>query len=568
MEVFLGTPAADGIGIGTAFVVPDAAKRKIPQKRIRKKDVSPGWKRFLSAAKKITAEINDKLSQLPAEGKAAGTQREIFETYVLMLDDPVFREELKNFYADNLWNIEYAIDAKSEEYASRLRNAGNEYLAERAQDITDIFGKVIDDLLEIKNFDINEAPDGAVIIARSLSPTDTIVLSKRKIAALALTDGGVASHVAILARSYGIPAVVGLENITQAVSNGMKVIVDGEKSEVMADPDEEILALYESKIAEREKRRETLKTFRAKSALSKDGVEFHLYANIGTVEEARAAQEEGAEGIGLFRTEFLYMSASSETQSGARPFDEDSQFDAYKRVLEIMRGKPVTIRTLDAGGDKLVNSVDIPQMSEKNPLMGLRAARLSLAYPKVLKTQLRALYRASVFGDLRIMLPLITSVEQTRQCKALAAEARDELSRENVPFNPDVPIGAMVETAAAAVAADKLAEECAFFSIGTNDLTQYTLGVDRENTKVSALYDEFNVSVIRLIARTIACARESGIPVSVCGEMASRRDGALALAGLGIRELSMSSKFVTEIKEALSNFSMPELEERAKSLSR
>lgn len=561
MEVFLGIPAADGIGVGTAFVIPEAVKRAIPQKHVRNENIAEGWNRFQTSIKVVTSQIAQQLETLPKEIKANDTQREILETYILMLGDPVFLEELKNDYETKLYNIEYTINIKAEEYAGKLRNAGNEYLAERAQDITDVFGRVLDDMMDIHPFDINLVPDGSVIVAATLSPTDTIILSKRKIAGLALTEGGVSSHVVILARNYGIPAVVGLNNITSQIHTGDRIIIDGRTAEILSDPDEDTLVEYKNKIAAEKKHEEALKAFLDKPARTKDGTDFRLYANIGTPEEAEYALSEGADGIGLFRTEFLYMSTAGGTStSAARSFDEDTQFEAYRRVLRIMGDKPVTIRTLDAGGDKLINSVDIPAFAEKNPLMGLRAVRLSLEYPQILRTQLRALYRASIYGNLNIMLPLITSVEQVKQCDVIARSVREELRSENIKFNENVPIGIMVETAAAAVMSDCLANVSAFFSLGTNDLTQYTLGVDRENSAVSDLYDEFNLAVLRLIAITIDYAKKADIPLSVCGEMAGRTDSVLVLAGMGIRSLSMSPKLISGIKELLSRFTIEELQ--------
>jgi phosphoenolpyruvate-protein phosphotransferase (PTS system enzyme I) len=561
MEVFLGIPAADGIGVGTAFVIPEAVKRAIPQKHVRNEDIAEGWNRFQTSIKVVTSQIAQQLETLPKEIKANDTQREILETYILMLGDPVFLDELKKDYETKLYNIEYTINIKAEEYAGKLRNAGNEYLAERAQDITDVFGRVLDDMMDIHPFDINLVPDGSVIVAATLSPTDTIILSKRKIAGLALTEGGVSSHVVILARNYGIPAVVGLNNITSQILTGDRIIIDGRTAEILSDPDEVTLVEYKNKIAAEKKHEDALKSFLDKPARTKDGTSFKLYANIGTPEEAEYALSEGADGIGLFRTEFLYMSTAGGTStSAARSFDEDTQFEAYRRVLRIMGDKPVTIRTLDAGGDKLINSVDIPAFAEKNPLMGLRAIRLSLEYPQILRTQLRALYRASIYGNLNIMLPLITSVEQVKQCDVIAQSVREELRSENIKFNENVPIGIMVETAAAAVISDCLANVSAFFSLGTNDLTQYTLGVDRENSAVSQLYDEFNLAVLRLITTTIDYAKKADIPLSVCGEMAGRTDSVLVLAGMGIRSLSMSPKLISGIKELLSRFTIEELQ--------
>lgn len=562
MEVFLGVSAADGAGIGSAFLIPDQIKRAIPQTKISKEEIEEGWERFTSAKTAVAEDITEKLSKLPVD-KSTAIQREIFEAYILMLSDPVFLKEVRTEYETTLFNIEYTLNFKSEEYAARLRNAGNDYLAERAQDITDIFGRVLDEMLGIHTFDINEVPDGSVIIATSLSPTETIILSKRKIAGLALTEGGISSHVVILARNYGIPTVVGLHgtSLRKKVQNGQMVIVDAECAELLADPDEETIAHYRRTIENRRKEQEFLTEYLDKPALTKDGERFTLYANIGSPEEAETALKAGADGIGLFRTEFLYMAkADTSHHAAARSFNEDEQFEAYKHVLTVMKDKPVTIRTLDAGGDKLINSVDIPSFNEKNPLMGMRAIRLSLAYPQVLKTQLRALYRASVYGKLRIMLPLITSTEQVEQSLVIVDEVKKELAAEHIPFDDKVPVGIMIETAAAALTSDCLAKTSDFFSLGTNDLTQYTLGVDRENSNVSGLYDEFNLAVLRLIAITITNAKKYGINLSVCGEMAGRHDSILVLGGLGIRSLSMSPNLISRTKHLLSQFTVAELQ--------
>ena len=561
MEVFLGIPAADGIGIGTAFVIPDAVKRAIPQHHIKLDQVSKGWTRYENAVQTITLELSEHLDSLSKTDPKDRAQREVFETYVLMLSDPVFTKELKDFFETELFNIEYTVQFKAEEYANKLRQSGNDYLSERAQDITDIFGRVLDEMLDIHPFDIQQVPDGSVIIANSLSSSDTIILSKRKIVGLALTEGGVSSHVVILARNYGIPTVVGLDDISKKVKNGETVIIDGKTAEVLVSPDRSTIEENKAKIREEYQRKQSLKSFLDKPALTKDGTEFKLYANIGTPEEAEVAAAEGADGIGLFRTEFLYMAqGGASLNAAARSFSEQNQFEAYKQVLQIMGDKPVTIRTLDAGGDKLINSVDIPIVDEKNPLMGMRAVRLSLAYPNLLKTQLRALFRAGVYGNLKIMFPLITSVGQVKKLLGLVDEVKKELKSENVPFKEDVPVGIMIETAAAALVSDCLAKVSDFFSLGTNDLTQYTLAVDRENPRVSDLYNEFNLAVLRLIQMTINAANEVGIPVSVCGEMAGRHDSIMVLGGMGIRNLSMSPKQISATKELLSRVTIKELQ--------
>lgn len=561
MEVFLGIPAAEGIGIGTAFVIPDAVKRAIPQHHISIDQLNKGWSRFETACQTVIFNLSEKLETLSKTAPKDKAQREIFETYILMLEDPVFNKEVKDFYESQLFNIEYTIQFKAQEYASRLQQAGNYYLSERSKDITDVFDLVLNEMLDIHPFDINNVPDGSVIFATSLSSADTIILSKRKIAGLGLSEGGVSSHVVILARNYGIPTITGLVDISKKVITGQTVIVDGKSAEILVSPDKSTIDEYKEKIRTEFQRKKSLKSFLNRPAVTKDGTTFKLFANIGTPEEAATALQEGADGIGLFRTEFLYMAQSGASfNAAARSFSEETQFEAYKYVLQLMGDRPVTIRTLDAGGDKLINSVDLPKIEEKNPLMGLRAVRLSLSAPNVFKTQLRALYRAGIYGNLKIMFPLITSVDQVKQCLNIIKEVKNELSYEKLPYKDDIPVGIMIETAAAAVVSDCLAKVSNFFSLGTNDLTQYTLGVDRENQHVANLYNEFNLSVLRLIQTTIKAAKEANIPVSVCGEMAGKAESIMVLAGMGIRDLSMSPKQILNTKELLSHFTIQELE--------
>ena len=561
MNVLFGLSASSGIGIGKAFIIPEVEKRVISSKKIKNEDKPKHLLRFERSLAKVVAQISAQLEAV----KGDKTQSEIFETYFLMLNDPEFLGDVRRTFEESNFSIEYILNQKTESYADRLRSSGNAYLAARAEDICDIFGRVLNDLLDFHPFNIENIPDDVVIVAKTIAPSDTVILSKRRIAGIALTEGGVSSHVGILARNYGIPAVFDIEDILNEIANDSLLIVDGDAGEIIDSPDEQTLSDYQKKIDIAREHAERLKKFRDVPAKTKDGELFQLMANIGTVEEAKVAQEEGADGIGLFRTDFLFMSEANSNMGSAHSkiaaFSEESQFNAYKKVLETMKGKPVTIRTLDAGGDKIISSLDISHSTseEKNPLMGLRAIRLTLANPQILRTQFRALYRASVYGNLKIMLPLITSVEQVEEALALAAKVRDELKSENIPFNAAVPIGVMIETAAAAMISDCLANVSDFFSIGTNDLTQYTIGVDRENSLVAPLYDEFHLAVLRLLDRTIGEAKIANIPVSVCGEMASRPESVLVLAGMGVRTLSMSPKLITKIKELLSKISAEEL---------
>ena len=506
MNIILGISAASGIGIGNVFILPERQEKIIPKHQISEQEVAQEWKRFEDASEAVSEKIKAHSKSLDPEN----LQRVIFETYLLMLTDPVFTKELKDSLEYSRMNIEFILKTKTEEYAERLRNSGNDYLAERSHDIEDVFGQVMDILLDYHAFNIDEVPDGAVLVASSMKTSDTVILSKRKIAGLALTEGGVSSHVAILAKSYSIPAVVGLENIVKILHDGEQVIVDGILGEIIASPDSATLIEYKTQIAAQEKYILSLKKFRDKKAVTADGTEFNLYANIGTPEEAAIALEEGADGIGLFRTEFLFMNTLQKLSTGgafSSSISEETQFEAYKEVLSIMGDRPVTIRTLDAGGDKLVSLKEIPSMNEKNPLMGLRAIRMSLFYPQVFRTQLRALYRAGVYGNLRIMLPLITDVSQVETVLGIARGVQMSLKADGIEYNPNVPIGIMIETAAAAICSDCLAPHCAFFSLGTNDLTQYTIGIDRENPAVAPNYNEFHLAVLRMIQFTIKAAQ-------------------------------------------------------------
>lgn len=566
MEILFGTSISSGIGSGKAFVIPEPARRIIPQTPITIEQLESEWTRYTYARDTVSAQIKIKLEQINVHGKNADkVQKEIFETYSLMLTDPVFNKEVEELLKRELFNAEHILKLKTEEYSNRLRESGNSYLAERGQDITDIFGRVINEMLNIHPFNIEEIPERCVLIAHSVSPGDFSILSEKKIIGIALTQGGTSSHIAILARNYSIPAVSAIPKITKKIRSGENVIIDADKSEIIIKPDSATVDTYIAKIKTQTERNQELLQFRSLPAQTKDGTKFTLYANIGTPQEAERALQEGAEGIGLFRTEFLFMNELNSTDGNAiRTVTEETQFEAYKRVLETMHGKPVTIRTLDVGGDKLLRLMDAPNIEEKNPLMGLRAIRMSLNYPRLFRTQLRALYRASVFGDLRIMLPLITDVHQIIQTKAIIKQVCDELESEHIPFNKKTPLGIMIETAAAGICAASLAKQADFFSIGTNDLTQYTIGVDRENTNVSSLYDEFHPAVLFLIKRALDAAKSEGIPVSVCGEMAGRTQSLSVLAGIGIRNLSMSSNLIPLVKKTLSQTTISEMKSETK----
>lgn len=561
METYKGLSASEGIGFGEVFLVPSPAPRLIPQYKIQDADIDAEWQRLEAALARVK-------QRLEAQSATADSQyAAILETYIVMLMDMEFLSQVKSLLVKSLQNIEIVLQKKAAEMAEILRGAGDEYLAERARDITDVFSQVVDELLGYKPFDYDLVPENSVVVADSVSPADAVALFKKNLRGLVACEGGVSSHLAILARNHRLPAVLGIKSITDKLESGQQVIVDGSEGLVIVQPDERTLKKYQKSEAAKQKEEKSLSKLKHKAATTKDGVAFTLLANIGSPEEAQLALDEGAEGIGLFRTEFLFMGAVQDARksgsSSVHSVSELAQLAAYRQVLETMGNRPVVIRTLDAGGDKLIKDAGFDSEPEQNPLLGKRAIRLTLANKSLFKRQLRALYRAGVYGDLRIMIPMITHLSQIKATLEIIREAKEELQKEGIAFNPDVPVGIMVETAAAAVSADIFAQYSDFFSIGTNDLTQYVLGIDRENPSVAELYDDKNVAVLRLIKHTVACADKAGISVSVCGEMAGTADRALLLAGLGVRTLSMSPVRIGAIKKALASHSIKELEDMA-----
>ena len=561
MEVYKGLAISDGIGLGQVFVVPETPIRHIPQRQIEPADMKKEWQRLEDALKTVHSRIKSKLKG------AKSSQEEILQTYIVMLEDVEFIKQVKTMFSSTKMNVEFVLNEKVTEMANMLRAANDDYLSERAADISDIFGQVIDEILGYEPFDFQQVPEDVIVVAESISAADAVILLRRNMKALVVTEGGISSHLAILSRNAQVPAVFGIPGVTQKFSTGNTAIVNGTEGIVVVAPDE--MSLKEFKLLEKAEteRKVKLDKMRKKPAISVDGVEFGIYANIGLPEEAKKALDEGADGIGLFRTEFLFMgavqSAKNAGSSSIHSVTEEAQFVAYRQVLEIMGKKPVTIRTLDTGGDKLIKEAGIPMPVEQNPLLGSRAIRLTLAHKNLFKRQLRALFRASVYGNLRIMLPLITHLSQVQEALQLIKEVKYELSAEKISFKKDVPIGIMVETAAAGIVADLFAKQVDFFSVGTNDLTQYTLGIDRENTAVASLYDEHNIAVLRLIKHTVESAKTQGIPLTVCGEMAGNPEDALLLAGMGVRSFSMSVARFPSVKAALASHTIEELEEKA-----
>ena len=551
MRIFQGISASTGIAIGQAFVISKKEQHTIPKVKITEDERLPGWNRFEKSIETVVDYYKNLVDTENAEQEA------VIQTYLLMLSDTDFLNQIKKEYDSSDFNVEHIISKKITETTTQLRAVGDDYLSERAQDIEEVFEKVLFNMLGYASVGIETVPADAIVVAENLMPSEAMQLFRKKIKALVLQEGGVSSHISILARTYGIPSVFGVENPTAGIETGNIVVVDATKSLVIVEPDKTIRNDYQTKQENAEKRNRELATFVTQKAQTKDGVPVIIYANIGTVEDAYLAKDEGAEGIGLFRTEFMFMEAAEKNSI----LDEEEQFNAYKTVLQIMGDKSVTIRTLDAGGDKIINLKGMPGIEEKNPLLGCRAIRFCLQQKEIFKTQLRALYRAGIYGNLKILLPMITSSEQVDETKKLISEVKEELLKEGKSFKDDIPLGVMIETPAAAIISDYLADRCDFFSIGSNDLTQYINAVDRENTDVTHLYDELHPAVLRMIKHSVLSASQSDIPISVCGEMAGREESLKCLIGMGIRAISVSPKLISEVKQILSKYSEAEMHE-------
>ena len=506
MAALAGVAASPGLGIGTVMVI---AEPCLAYETVEVADAEAEKSRLhgaIEAFSTLTREKAEVVRERVGDAEAA-----ILEGHVLMISDPFMVAEMDNLI-DAGQCAEAALDTVCETFAAMFEAADDDLTRQRAADVRDIKSGVLCQLLGVREVDVSRVPRGTVLVTHDLVPSMTAGLDRDNVVGIVTETGGMTSHSAILARALEIPAVLAVPDAVRKLPEGAQVIVDGGEGAVAVAPDEAELAAARVRQEALRREKEALQRFVGKKTVTADGCQVELFGNIGSVEDARAVVDNDGEGVGLFRTEFLFM------DGGAMPTEEE-QFRAYQQAALIMKGRPVIIRTLDIGGDK-----DIPYLGlekEDNPFMGFRAIRYCLAREDVFRTQLRALLRASAFGDVRIMVPLVTGVEELRQVRALIRRYADEFSREGVACNKDVPVGVMIETPAAALMADALAAEADFFSIGTNDLTGYTMAVDRGNDRVRYLCSTFNPAVLRSIRSVIAAGTEAGIPVGMCGEAAA-----------------------------------------------
>ena len=540
IRTYKGIGVSPGIAIGRAVIVEKrvAAVYRVP---IREEEVPGEVTRFLESLEKTRDELHElkvKVSRSMGDEFAS-----IFEAHAMIVGDASFTDKVVQKIETEQVNAEWALAEVQEELQARFASFDDTYLRERVADVKDVAERVLVNLMGVAHHELSEIKHDVVIIADDLTPSDTIHFNHRPVVGFVTEAGGRTSHTSIIAKSLFMPAVIGVPRLTKILDNDELVIVDGYEGTVVVNPTEAMVAEYRGRESRHEEAEQKLLENRDQPATTRDHHKIALQANIELVEELKDARKFGAEGIGLYRSEFLYISTS--------PFlpTEEEHFDVYRKLAETMAPRPCVIRTFDLGGKKLAR--EVMGSKEDNPVLGLRALRLCMQHRDMFKTQLRALLRASAFGNIKVMFPLVSGVQELRQVKTLVREIRAELDRDGIPYNPKLEIGIMIEVPSAAVIADLLATEADFFAIGTNDLIQYSLAIDRGNENVSYLYEPLHPAILRLIKMVLDAGKRAGIPVSMCGEMASDPIYAIVLLGLGLEIFSMNPSSIPVVKNVI-----------------
>lgn len=544
-NIIKGIAASDGVAIAKAYLLvePDLSfsneKTDQPEAEVQK------FNEALNNSKIELTKIRNHAEEQLGADKAA-----IFDAHLLVLDDPELIQPIEEKIKNESESAPQALTEVTQNFITIFESMDNEYMKERAADIRDVAKRVLAHILGVELPNPSIIDESVIIVAHDLTPSDTAQLNKQYVQGFVTNIGGRTSHSAIMSRSLEIPAVVGTKSISESVQQGDMVIVDGLTGDVIVNPSDDEIKAYQHKRESFFADREALKQLRDEPSKTLDGHEVELAANIGTPNDLEGVHNNGAEGIGLYRTEFLYMGRDNMPT-------EDEQFEAYKKVLESMEGKRVVVRTLDIGGDKELPYLNLPE--EMNPFLGYRAIRLCLDQPEIFRPQLRALLRASAYGKLNIMFPMVATIQEFRDAKALLLEEKENLKQEGVEVSDDIELGIMVEIPATAALADVFAKEVDFFSIGTNDLIQYTMAADRMSERVSYLYQPYNPSILRLIKQVIDASHQEGKWTGMCGEMAGDETAIPLLIGLGLDEFSMSATSILKARRQIKDLSRTEM---------
>ncbi len=545
-ELIKGIAASPGIAIGKAFLYKETNLEIVEKSSLTKEEEIERLLKGREIAKAQLEEIKENTLKKLGKDKA-----DIFEGHITLLEDEELMSEIDSKISSEKYTAEFALNEAIDEYATMLGNLEDAYFKERAGDLRDIGKRWLYGVMNTKVVDLSKLEPETIIVARELNPSDTAQINLENVLAFVTEIGGKTAHSSIMARSLELPAVVGVGAILEKLEDNQIIIVDAVKGEVLVDPNEETIKEYQAKRENFLKEKEELKKLKDKEAISKDGIKVDVWGNIGSPNDVKGILSNGGFGIGLYRTEFLFMEKDSFPT-------EEEQFEAYKVVAEAMNGYPVTIRTMDIGGDKSLPYMELPQ--EENPFLGWRAIRVCLDRQEILRTQFKALLRASKYGQIKIMLPMIMDIEEVRKAKKIFEECKAELREKGIEFDEKIMLGIMVETPAVAFRAKSFAKECDFFSIGTNDLTQYTLAVDRGNEMIANLYDTYNPAVLQAIKMLIDGAHAGGIKISMCGEFAGDENAVALLFGMGLDAFSMSGISIPRVKRVMSKLNKKDCE--------
>ena len=549
-----GIAVSPGVAISPAMLFGSQGFR-IPQRFVSVDAVDSEVSRFHASVETVSDALGE--NERVAREQLGDQYAAIFSAHRMMLRDPKLNSEIESLIRTKCFSPEFAASRVLRNYAKTLQNLGNAYLAERAADVFDLEKRLLKTLLGEQRPELSHLTEPVVVLAHNLTPGETANLNRDFVKGFATEAGGHTSHTAILAGALEIPAVVGIGKFLADVSAGDVVIIDGNRGEVIIDPDEATVARYQDSLKQRETESERLAALNTIEARTNDNVRIQVLGNIEFPQEVAQCAKRGADGIGLYRTEFLYLGSDHEPT-------EEEHYNAYCSVIREMGDHPIVIRTLDLGADKIAGDIEEFRTKADNPALGLRSIRLSLRHLGQFKVQLRAILRAAVHGDIRIMFPLVTTLLELRRARMILADVIEDLEEENAEFRRDIPVGMMVEVPAAALLAHNFAREVDFFSIGTNDLIQYTMAVDRAEPSVASLYRAGDPSILRLIQMVIDAGRVEGIPVTVCGQMSSDPKFIPLLLGLGIRNVSVTPSSVPEVKDVVRNFSIDDAEQIAK----